>query len=77
MKFRNTTALFILQYFLTSLNIKYNIDKVLRLYIDEINITPSINFQNKHLILGYAHNDSLKEATSMLIFLASHITNYS
>ena len=55
-----------------SKQIKYNQDRVLCLYIDEINITQSLNFQNKDLFLGFTHNNPMKEATNILVFLFSY-----
>lgn len=59
-----------------SSHIKYNYDKVLVLHIDEINITLQLIFQNRHLFVGVAYNNPVKEATNMLVFLLLHPTNY-
>ena len=43
-----------------SAQVKNNYDKVMALHVDEINIQPNLVFQNKHLILGAAHNHPSK-----------------
>lgn len=48
-----------------SLPIKNSRDKMLAVYIDEINITPILILQNKHLFLGNTHNELTKEATNL------------
>ena len=59
-----------------SKGIKDNRNRVMALHIDEINIRPSLSFNNKHIFLGASYNNPQKEASSMLVFLLSSITNF-
>ena len=59
-----------------SIGINNSRDKVIIFHINEINIKLVLTFQNKIIFLGYAHNSLKKEATNMLVFLASSVCNY-